>query len=333
MAAVLGCHHVTIPCAAKMPRVPTGYHHPPPIPRSSNAIAVVGDLQGLLFAERLIGRSDNGEETAELVCQMGQERVGATVLLGDLVTFGSSVDAWERFDESANRLSGVLLPVRGNHDLMGNEADSDHAWVSRFPWFDRQPWYAVKWNQLGLVFLDSNLEKLEPIAQVAEQFWYQRVLDHFEWDPSVRGVVVFLHHAPFTANPNTQSGLRSLREAFVEPFCAHEKTLAMISGHAHDYERYDTKCGKRRVEFIVSGGGGGPAPKWVRPYYDDACLAAGRCEPDGRPMHYLVLKQQDWGISIFAHALSPGSEANVFDWSHLPYVQGYPRNLRDLRLD
>jgi len=314
------CGHTPLPCAARLFHPPTPYHHPPRISPAMNAMAVVGDLQGLLMVERLIGRSDNTEETGELICQMARERVGATVLLGDLVAYGASQDDWERFDELKSRMNGALLPVRGNHDLMGNDAKANAAWLRRFPWFDRQPWYAITWNRLGLVFLDSNLDELQPSAQMAEQFWYQKVLERFDLDPHVSGVVVFLHHAPFSANPNTQSGLNSLRGAFVEPFCAHAKTLAMISGHAHDYERYDTRCGTRRVEFIVSGGGGGPAPHWVQPYYDDSCLAAGRCEANRRPMHYLVLKQHDWGITIVAHALGQNGQATTFDWAHIPFT-------------
>ena len=300
--------------------IPTAYNHPPRVPHATGAITVVGDLQGTLLAERLIGRPDNSERTAELVCQMGQEPVGATVLLGDLVTFGASESDWEHFDDLVSRVDGVLLPVRGNHDRMGNNVVADRNWLSRFPWFDRQPWYAVKWNQLGLVFLDSNLAELEPAAQVAEQLWYAGVLNRFDRDPHVRGVIVFMHHAPFTVNPNAQSGLNSLRGAFVEPFCAHRKSLAMITGHAHDYERYDTRCGERRVEFIVSGGGGGPEPTWVSPYYDDACLASGHCDAHSRPMHYLRLEQHDWGISIVAHALGPRSRSTVFDWVDVPFA-------------
>ncbi len=206
------CCRQPIPCA---PRSQSRYQMAtrdgiPTIAPSTETIAAVGDLQGLLLIEHFF-RENNSEATGELVCQLGRENIDVTVLLGDLVTWGASDSDWERFDELMMRVGGTLLPVKGNHDLMGDAIEARNAWLSHFPWFGRHPWYAIRWNRLGLLFLDSNLDHLEPAAQVAEEIWYNRMLEYFDRDPSIHGVMVFLHHAPFTVNPNALGGLDSLR--------------------------------------------------------------------------------------------------------------------------
>ena len=279
---------------------------------------MIGDLQGPLFWERFF-REDNSSETAKLVCQLGREAPQATVLLGDLVHWGSSRSSWKYFDELMRRVGGVLLPVRGNHDYWGNPASAENAWVRRFPWFEHEPWYWVKWNHVALVFVDSNFGRLEPAARCAEQQWYERTLVDLNKHREIEGIVVFLHHAPYTGNPNAQDDLDALRNAFVTPFCRLDKALAMIAGHAHGYERYSQTCGPRTVQFIVSGGGGGPRPGLVCPAYHDECLVSGCCEPRSRPLHYLLLGQHDEGIDITARPLAADGGLGMLDFVRIPF--------------
>jgi hypothetical protein len=289
------------------------------MPRAATSLAVVGDLQAPLFVERLF-REDNGPEADALVCQLGGESPLATVLLGDLVNSGGSEDAWERFDGFASRIGGVLFPVRGNHDYAGGAAGARRAWLRRFPWFDGQPWYSVAWQRVGLVFLDSNLDRLDPAVLSAEKQWYEEKLGALQADREIEGIVVFLHNAPFTVNPNAQQRLESLRETFVSPLCRHDKALAMITGHAHGYERYSRPCGDRAIEFVVSGGGGGPRPRLARPLYEDACFASGCCDTNVRPLHYLRIEQQSWGLEITAQALRTGAQPGVLDIVRVPFL-------------
>lgn len=106
--------------------------------------------------------------------------------------------------------------------------------------------------------------------------------------------------------------------------------MIMVSGHAHGYERYENVCRGRQVQFIVSGGGGGPRPRLERPYFDDECLAMGHCDAYERPMHYLLLDQHDWGISIRARALGDTDPRQAFDTVHLSYSgKAFPEPLAD----
>ena len=52
-----------------------------------------------------------------------------------------------------------------------------------------------------------------------------------------------MHHAPFT-NSSLVGDNDYAQKNFVPPFMAASKTLAVITGHAHGYERFeqDPKC-------------------------------------------------------------------------------------------
>ena len=109
----------------------------------------------------------------------------------------------------------------------------------------------------------------------------QRLLEQWDADDSIRGSLVVLHHPPFTNSRVTSDTLHVQRD-FVPVFSRSVKTLAMISGHVHNYERYvrDGKC------FLVAGGGGGPrAALWegARRRHADELFAGGAV----RAFHYL----------------------------------------------
>lgn len=318
VGGVNGCctHPLTCPAANRAwPRSAA----PPLAIHSDRPLAVIGDIQDTLIWERLfLFRESNHRETGELVCQLGRERPAATVLLGDLVSWGASESSWKRFDELASRMSGLLLPIRGNHEYFGDREDAREAWLQRFPWFDQTLFYSLIWNRIGLVFLDSNLEQLELGAQVAQRLWYERTLVALERAAEVDGTLVFLHHPPYTNNPNAQGDLDSLRTAFVSPFCRHAKALGMIAGHAHGYERYGKLCGKRVVQFIVSGGGGGPRPN-TPPCFNDECLASGCCDPTRRPLHYLLLKHTPTELEISVQTQRLNGADGLLEVVHIPF--------------
>ena len=64
---------------------------------------------------------------------------------------------------------------------------------------------------------------------------------------------MFLHHAPLT-NSSLVGDDQNVLQSLVPNFRRRKKTMAMLTGHAHGYERFQ-RWGKT---FIVTGGGGGP---------------------------------------------------------------------------
>ncbi len=123
----------------------------------------------------------------------------------------------------------------------------------------------------------------------------------FDADPSVRGVVVFVHHPPFTNSTVTGDELH-VRQAFVPPFAAARKTLAMVAGHVHSYEHFV----RGAKTFLVAGGGGGPRARLARGaarrHADD--LFDG---PELRHFHFLLCSPGPSGLDVEVVGLEKGA--------------------------
>jgi hypothetical protein len=101
--------------------------------------------------------------------------------------------------------------------------------------------------------------------------------------------------------------------AFVPAYFRSNKCLAMISGHAHTYERF-RKYGKT---FIVSGGGGGPRVGLHDGIDFHKDLYTGSSP---RPFHFLMLSRTPFGLTITVRGLKKG-EKKFFTMEeiNLPY--------------
>ena len=263
---------------------------PPLVARASptsspdGPIVVLGDTQRTTFTERLIGREQNEEARRALVAKLAtEERPAFVVHLGDMVAVGDNVVGWEYFDRLVSPLTarGIrIFPVLGNHDYWGDDRDARRNVRRRFPML-AGGCYTLRHRGLGLVFLNSNLEGSLGREQTA---WFERRLLEFELDDTVRAVVVFTHHPPFT-NGVDREGSPYVHDELVPALARYGKAIAMMSGHVHGYERF--VVGERT--FVVSGGGGGPRVAYemgspLRP-------SPAYVTPDGRPraFNYVVL--------------------------------------------
>ena len=95
----------------------------------------------------------------------------------------------------------------------------------------------------------------------------------------------------------------------------------MVTGHAHGYERFENvdeplSCSNQykfnssltnknigvlrvqSVQFVVSGGGGGPRPNRLREDYKDSYTG-----PSPRPFNFLLVEPSIDGIKIAVHGL------------------------------
>lgn len=275
----------------------------------SGRFAVVSDLQRTSRAE--VWRESNRDERERVLREIARERPDFVTVLGDLVFRGSAAAEWEELDRVCAPLREArlpVLPVLGNHEYWVSRRGALPRFFARFPHLEKRHWYSVPYGPLGLVFLDSNLRWL-PAAQWQEQLeWYERELLRLDEDPTVRGVVVFLHHPPYT-NSTVTPDERHVQRFFVPPFVRAGKTLAMVSGHVHSYERFQRE-GKA---FIVSGGGGGPRVRLAtgarRRHQDD--LFAG---PPVRPFHFMMISVGEDGLEVEVKGLEKkGSEFQLID--------------------
>src|SRR5262249_41687837 len=122
-----------------------------------------------------------------------------------------------------------------------------------------------------------------PVAQWRKQVrWYRQELQRFEQRSDIRGILVLLHHPPYTNSILVSDDL-AVQRAFVPPFMPAHKNLAMIFGHVHMYERF-TRAEKT---FLVTGGGGARSKVYTgrrRRHLDD-CFDG----PALRGFHFLLL--------------------------------------------
>jgi Icc-related predicted phosphoesterase len=253
------------------------------IPYTKGRFAIIGDVQPTSKVE--FWRKSNARERVQLIQQITMEAPDFLAIVGDLVFCGSSAANWTAFDTLATPLYDARVPVfplLGNHDYgIVRHAALKH-FFTRFPHLERCHWFSRTYGPLGLIFLDSNARRL-PMAQWRRQVrWYKQELQRFEQRPDIRGVLVLLHHPPYTNSVLVSDDL-AVQRAFVPPFMQAGKTLAMVSGHVHSYERF-TRAAKT---FLVTGGGGARSKvytDWRRRHRDD-CFNG----PPLRGFHFLLL--------------------------------------------
>ena len=263
-----------------------------PIHVQRGRFAIVGDLQPISRLE--VWRQSNVQAGRQLIDQIVAECPDFLAIVGDLVLWGASAAAWATFDELALPLWQArvpILPLLGNHDYgLARHAGLTH-FFTRFPQLDRRHWFSTTYGPLGLIFLDSNVRRLPAAHWDVQDRWYRQELARFERMPSIRGVLVLLHHPPYT-NSTLVADSRAVQRTFVPLFLQSPKTLAMVAGHVHSYERY-IRAGKT---FLVTGGGG-PCMRLAsgrRRRHDDDCFAG----PPLRGFHFLLLTLVPNGLRI-----------------------------------
>ncbi|MEO7037184.1 MAG: metallophosphoesterase [Polyangiaceae bacterium] len=279
---------------------------------ASDRIVVLGDLQRTSFLEHTVLRRElNDREQILLLKDVQQQAFGGVVLLGDMA-FDGSDEAWAHFDALMQPLrkpkqkSGqptetdrLFFPVMGNHDYSRGSG----AQISRrFPSFEAATHYAFDWGKVRIIVLDGNRDRLcdpnlrhgsRPGCEAewqAQLTWLRAELANVDESSAERSAILFVHQSPYTQSPWV-AGDQADARAFAGALLDSRRGLALISAHAHGFERYhfvrvadDPRPAK---DFVVSAGAGGPRPGTRRAgaAKDDSTL------PWPRPFNYLLLEQ------------------------------------------
>jgi len=263
---------------------------------------VVGDLQRTGVVE--FWREQNDAERARIVEAIAREAPALLITLGDHVFDGGSARDWARFDAlfaPVREARIPVLPIVGNHDCWRGLGSLRH-YFARFPHLGGAHWYARKVGPLGLVALDSNRFWMSPQRWFEQRQWFEEKLAQLDADEQVRGVLVLVHHPPYT-NSRVSAPSIAVEGSFVSAFLRARKTLTMLSGHAHAYEHF----AREGRHFLVSGGGGGPRHALLPPY--EQIFADLFDGPSLRDFHFLLLEPGDEGLLIRARGLAKGAEA------------------------
>ena len=200
-------------------------------------VAVIGDLHC----------TKTSQGTFQPLLTSIRDAADALLIAGDLTDYGLPEEA----QVLGRELSVVRIPivaVLGNHEYWLSRRPALANFFERFPQLRGRHWYALTYGELGLVFLDSNLRWLAGARWREQLGWYRRLLAQWDADPSIRGVLVLLHHPPFTNSRVTSDTIHVQRD-FVPPFAA-----SAMDGYA--VRAADAAPGARLAVVGVSAAGG-----------------------------------------------------------------------------
>lgn len=276
---------------------------PPAPPQSSpdGPIVVLGDTQRTTLEEVVfMWREQNEAARLALIKKIATEEHPAFVVhLGDMVESGGSAQNWEYFDRLISPLTArkiQIFPVLGNHDHWGSEKALRRSIQKRFPVLGANGFYTKEHAGLGLVWLDSNLDGEVGAQQSA---WLDQVLAGFGRNDAVRGVVLFMHHPAYT-NGKRRHGEPYVQREVLPRFFAAPKTVALMSGHVHGYERFVV----RGREFVVTAGGGGPRVEYLLPPEAPYVPAYNTKTDARRPFNYVVMQPTSSGLDFTVKCLN-----------------------------
>jgi Icc-related predicted phosphoesterase len=286
-------------CSGAAPAADAPVYAEPPDPAAGGLLVIVGDQQRTDDSDGPLGTEHNDAERVRVAKEMAALAPDLLVVAGDLVYTGDRASDWARYDAFMEpvRSAGIpVLPALGNHDYDGDDEDALAHLSARFPQIGRSRWYRRRFGNLGLVWLDSNRKVFSDEEWAAQAAWFRDALDALEADDAVRSVIVFLHH-PARTNSTRSSDSPPVNEAFVPPFLAARKTVAMVAGHVHAYEHF-AEDGKH---FVTSGGGGAPRPlllEGAERRHEDLFTGAFP-----RPFHFLCVTSDDDALTVVVRAL------------------------------
>jgi len=213
----------------------------------------------------VIGDSGFGElVTAQLVEQMGRERLDFVIHTGDLVyNAGENASPAEAFALKYFQPFAPLLhqlpiyAVPGNHDYAQDvRVDgkpyyfhtfpplSDAKWATQ-PSPAKQQYYALVYQNIQFIFLDSQVFFGEEGRKEQDAWLTQRLQD----DQFAYNVVI--SHVPlFSSSAIHPEDSQPVRQAWHGKFAGAGVPL-VLSGHSHNYERLLVDG----VTYVVTGGG------------------------------------------------------------------------------
>ena len=322
---------VHAPHAAEARSYPRG-----PLERDDQ-LAVIGDVQRTSMWGRFLLAESNQAEQKWLVADLAKQRFRGLVLLGDMV-FTATADNWNYFDallapvlneaSSATNLARTserprwFFPVMGNHDYMGNQEQRTRHLRQRFAGLLEHTHYAFDWHHVKMIVLDGNRRKLcaspDASARACEEQWQAQLswlrheLLQVDQAPAHEqyGALLFVHQSPYTQSPLVAQDQADARE-FAKQLFDSERGLALISAHAHGFERYlfrrDAADRRPAKAFVVSAGGGGPRPHWRR--VGAAPDLSKLAWP--RPFNYLLLRQDAHAVYVEVRGLEKGEQLVV----------------------
>jgi len=266
----------------------------------SPVLAFASDTQAPMFAEEIIRKSEHNEKATELIFKdIVTTHPTSLFILGDVVSLGFEASAWKKMDTYLKACADNNIPVFaafGNHELMFDAPEGRRKFEARFP-ACKFTGYTEIIDSVAVVLLNSNFGKMTKQEIEVQDSWYSRTITEMDSNPAIKLVIVGCHHSPFTNSTVVSPSLRVLQK-FVPAFMGSKKCVLFISGHSHNFEKFDIqgKC------FLVIGGGGGP----YQPLYTgDKELTHDVSSPYKPRFHYVEVKRNHDSLLVTSRQLKP----------------------------
>ena len=261
-------------------------------------IAFASDTQQPMPGGTIIRKSNHNRKATEMIFKdVDKTHPSGFFILGDLVSLGYKNKTWTAVDTYIKQCTKDSIPVYatlGNHEVMLNAKKGTKNFRSRFPMYDPAGYMEIV-DSVAVILLNSNFDKMTTAEILAQDNWYNNAVKKLDNDPAVRFIVVGCHHPPYT-NSKVVKPSMAVRQNFVPAFINSKKCVLFLSGHSHNFERFNMqgKC------FLVIGGGGGLHQH----------LNTKEVTPDlsaqYKPMfHYLVIRRLPDSLQIVSRRLKP----------------------------
>ncbi len=261
-------------------------------------IAFASDTQQPMPGETIIRKANHNRKATELIFNdIDKTHPSAFFILGDLVSFGYKNKSWTAVDTYIRQCKKDSIPIYatlGNHEVMLNAKKGTENFQSRFPMYDPAGYMEIV-DSVAVILLNSNFNKMTMAEVLAQDNWYSNAVKKLDDDPAVRFIIVGCHHPPYTNSKAVKPSMAVLQN-FVPTFINSKKCVLFLSGHSHNFERFNMqgKC------FLVIGGGGGLHQPLNKNETTPDLAAAYK------PMfHYLVITRFPDSLQIVSKRLKP----------------------------
>ncbi|MFI5162860.1 MAG: metallophosphoesterase family protein [Sphingobacteriales bacterium] len=261
-------------------------------------IAFASDTQQPMWVEKILLKPDHNEKaTAMIFKDVDKERPTGFFILGDVVSLGYRNKTWTAVDGYIKQCTKDSIPVYatlGNHEVMFRTKRGTTNFKARFPMYNPAGYTEII-DSVAVVLLNSNFDKMTTAEVLAQDNWYTEMVKKLDKDAAIKFIIVGCHHSPYTNSKIVKPSM-AVRQNFVPTFINSPKCILFISGHSHNFERFNMqgKC------FLVIGGGGGlHQPLYTKAVTPD--LAASY-----KPMfHYLLIRRFQDSLQVISRKLKP----------------------------
>src|ERR1700744_1342212 len=261
-------------------------------------IAFTSDTQQPMWEEKLLLKSNHNEKATQMIFKdVLTVHPSGFFILGDVVSLGYKNNKWTAIDNYIKQCTQDSIPVYatlGNHEVMFNTKRGTANFRKRFPMYNPEGYTEII-DSMAVVLLNSNFAKMTTAEILAQDNWYNGIIKKLDKDDAIKFIIVGCHHSPYTNSKIVKPSM-AVRQNFVPAFINSKKCVLFLSGHSHNFERFNIQ-GKY---FLVIGGGGG----LHQPLH--ASEVTHDLSADYKPaFHYLVVRRFRDSLQVVSRQLKP----------------------------